>query len=290
MNNESTRIPIICTFFGIIGIFVFWGYPFFAVLKEKQTNTEKTQQRLQVIKNTIMLDDKPIYRFIPVGGGEMMMGYTTIIPTSINDTTYKVPESHYEKKFLRSYLLGETPVTVNLWEYIMHGVIFSNDAIEEKETLYVGDKTEEEWKNFIEKLSAITGRKFRLPTNEEWEYAARGGQESKGYKYAGSDNLDEVARYKDNTPDTYFRQGRMKKPNEIGFYDMSGGVHELTSSKLSDVNVFIQQLVKTGNNVDLDHSISRGGSWDSEAEECATRDMKQNKIHSRTGARLVLEY
>ena len=74
---------------------------------------------------------------------------------------------------------------------------------------------------FIRKLNALTGKHYRLPTEAEWEWAARGGNRSRGYRYSGSNNIDEVAWYKRNTHDRHMPVGT-KRPNELGLYDMSG--------------------------------------------------------------------
>ena len=79
--------------------------------------------------------------------------------------------------------------------------------------------------NFIRKLNALTGKHYRLPTEAEWEWAARGGKRSQGYRYSGSNNIDEVAWYKRNTHDRHMPVGT-KRPNELGLYDMSGNVYE----------------------------------------------------------------
>ena len=81
---------------------------------------------------------------------------------------------------------------------------------------------------FIEKLSSLTGKNFRLPTEAEWEYAARGGSKSAGYKYAGSNNVDIVAWYSGNSKENLHKIG-CKRPNEIGLYDMSGNASEWCS-------------------------------------------------------------
>ena len=78
---------------------------------------------------------------------------------------------------------------------------------------------------FITKLNQLTGKNFRLPTEAEWEYAARGGNKSQGYKYSGSDNIDDVAWYKSNSS-SRTHDVKTKAPNELGIYDMSGNVHE----------------------------------------------------------------
>jgi formylglycine-generating enzyme required for sulfatase activity len=78
---------------------------------------------------------------------------------------------------------------------------------------------------FIRKLNALTGKNFRLPTEAEWEYAARRGNKSRGYKYSGSNTLTDVAWYDDNASDTT-HPVKQKRSNELGLYDMSGNVYE----------------------------------------------------------------
>jgi formylglycine-generating enzyme required for sulfatase activity len=81
---------------------------------------------------------------------------------------------------------------------------------------------------FIKRLNLKTGKRYRLPTEAEWEYVARGGQKSKGYKYAGSDDIDKVAWYWDNADKITHTVGE-KQMNELGLYDMSGNVFEWCS-------------------------------------------------------------
>lgn len=112
---------------------------------------------------------------------------------------------------------------------------------------------------FVFRLSQITNRSFNLPSEEEWEYAARGGQKSQGYKYAGSNDINEVAWYKDNSNRTTHPVGE-KAPNELGLYDMCGNVWEWTSTPAHSYYTEVNPSGKV--------FIRRGGSWWHEAKNC----------------------
>ena len=123
---------------------------------------------------------------------------------------------------LKNYYLGETEVTQELWEAIMPENM-SKHKSPQNPVEYV---TYDMCKEFIAKLNALTGKNFRLPTEAEWEYAARGGKKSKGYLYAGSNNPDEVGNTLSNTKEYLHQPVAQFKPNELGIYDMSGNVWE----------------------------------------------------------------
>ena len=124
---------------------------------------------------------------------------------------------------LRDYFIGETEVTQELWETVMGKNRSKHRGNGQYPVEYV---TYDMCKDFISRLNTLTGKKFRLPTEAEWEYAARGGRHSKGYLYAGSNNIDEVAYTLHNIKERVHKPVGQFKPNELGLYDMTGNVWE----------------------------------------------------------------
>ncbi|MBR5084276.1 MAG: formylglycine-generating enzyme family protein, partial [Prevotella sp.] len=170
---------------------------------------------------------------------------------------------------LSSFYMGETEVTQALWMAVM-GV----------EPAFDGGWTDEEgrgsnypaynvsWndiQDFILKLNNLTGRHFRLPMEAEWEYAARGGKKSSGFKYAGSNNLGRVAWYDVNSVNMA-HVVKTKLPNELGLYDMSGNLWEWCGDWYGDYTI-VSQVDPRGAS-DGSVRVLRGGSWDCDAEEC----------------------
>ena len=157
-----------------------------------------------------------------VEGGTYMMGN----PDRDRNDEYAKDVPH--EVTLSSFYICKYEVTEALWTAVM-GCNPSDHKLGDN---YPVERVN--WydcQDFVEKLSELTGRHFRLPTEAEWEYAARGGQRSRGYRYSGSYNLDEIGWHVGNAHH-YKREVGTKKPNELGLYDMTGNVSEWCQDKL----------------------------------------------------------
>ena len=146
----------------------------------------------------------------PVEGGTFLMGS--------NDSVAFEDERPVHSVTVSSFYMGETEVTQALWKAVMWNGNTNND-------FPMNNVNWLECQEFISKLNQLTGRNFRLPTEAEWEYAARGGNRSNHYMYAGSDKIYDVAWYY-NSGSQQLQPVKTKLPNELGLFDMSGNVWE----------------------------------------------------------------
>ena len=187
---------------------------------------------------------------------------------------------------LSDFSIGKYPITQKQWQEIMG----NNPSDFKGETLPVENVSWDDCQEFIKKLNEKTGKKYRLPTEAEWEFAARGGNQSKGFEYSGSNNIDEVAWYYNNSDNKTHPIGT-KKANELGIHDMSGNVWEWCNDWYDSYRNAIENNPKgadTGS-----HRVSRGGSWFNGAELCRVtcRNYDSPTIRdSNMGFRLVSSF
>ncbi len=189
------------------------------------------------------------FEMVRVEGGTFRMGATAEQEDEANSDEMPV-----HSVTLSSYYIGKTEVTQALWQAVMG----SNPSYNKGADLPVERVSWDDCQEFIQKLNTLTGRNFRLPTEAEWEFACRGGNNSRGYKYSGSNNLGSVAWY-DGNSGLKTHPVAKKSPNELGIYDMSGNVDEWCSDWYGDYSSGAQANPA----VPLSGSerVFRGGSW-----------------------------
>ena len=161
---------------------------------------------------------------------------------------------------LDSYYIGETEITQAQWRAVMG----SNPSGNKGDNRPVERVSWHDAQEFCKRLSELTGKRYVLPTEAQWEYAARGGNQSKGYTYSGSNNIDEVAKYGSSGGHSNVKS---KKPNELGIYDMSGNVYEWCSDWRSSSYSSSSQTNPQGPNSGSNR-VLRGGDWSDNASKC----------------------
>ena len=196
------------------------------------------------------------FQMVEVRGGTFTMG-----ATSEQGSDAESDEKPAHNVTLRDYYIGKTEVTQALWEAVMG----NNPSWFKGENQPVEMISWNDCKEFISKLNSLTGKRFRMPTEAEWEYAARGGSKSRGYKYSGSNTLDDVAWYS-GISDYETHEVGTKSPNELGLYDMSGNVSEWCSDWYGDYSSAFQTNPK-GPDSGARRAI-RGGGWFNFARYC----------------------
>jgi len=211
--------------------------------------TEAASLLLLSLSSLVMTAQVPDIEVIFVEGGSFRMG-------SNRGAQDELP---IHEVVLSDYYIGKYEVTQAQWDAVM----LQDRNIRYFEGCDSCPVERVSWnnvQNFIRKLNEITGKDYRLPTEAEWEYAARGGKLSKGYKYSGSNKADSVA-WTDGNSDNRVHPVGQKKPNELGIYDMSGNVYEWCS----DWYDYEYYSVSPKNNPQGPEAgtkrVIRGGSW-----------------------------
>ena len=206
-------------------------------------------------------------KMVYVEGGSFRMGAT---PEQGSDADSDESPVHTVR--LDSYYIAECEVTQAQWEKIMGTTIYQQrDKANAQSMRGVGDNNPmyyvnwEEAQAFCRELSAMTGKTYLLPTEAQWEYAARGGNKSRGYKYSGSYAIDAVAWY-DSNSGSATHWVKQKRANELGIYDMSGNVWEWCSDWYGSYS-YSEQSNPTGAGSGQ-YRVLRGGSWNRNAGNC----------------------
>ena len=199
------------------------------------------------------------FRMVSVTGGTFKMGAQSVDSSLPNyDADARDNESPVHDVTLSDYCIGETEVTQGLW----YAVMGYNPSFK-----YIGDDLPVDgagWgrcQEFIEKLNELTGETFRLPTEAEWEFAARGGTMSHGYKYSGSNNIDDVAWYEGDAYGIRIHEVATKQPNELGIYDMTGNAYEWCQDWYGEYSSAAQVNPTGSASATGTRRVIRGGLW-----------------------------
>lgn len=206
-----------------------------------------------------------------VAGGSFMMG-------SDSDKVEKNQKPTH-KENVNNFYINKYEVSQSLWKTIMG----YNPSNQKGDNLPVESITWDECFEFTRKLSLMTGLKFKLPSEVEWEFAAQGGNNSRKYIYSGSNDYDKISWNYENSGDKTKPIGT-KEPNELGIYDMTGNVWEWTSDGYSD---------SYNDKRSSYYYVYRGGNWSSRAQDIPITVRghgDHNRRYSEVGLRLALDF
>ena len=212
------------------------------------------------------------FNMIKVQGGTFKMGCD---PEAVKEAYFQ--EGPVHQVTLSTYYIAETEVTQELWTVIMGKHKDLNDGFIADDKP-VHNVTYAQIQEFIKNLNMVkSDYEFRLPTEAEWEFAARGGVKSKGTKYSGSNDVKAVAWTKElcgddfsdtSAPNWGLHAVKTKAPNELGLYDMTGNVREWTADVFGEYQAGAQTNPKGPAADDDPGYVVRGGGWDEEADKC----------------------
>lgn len=272
------RLGILAVVLGVIAGAV-------ALTKSIMETAEQFSQRIDANGNKVFTIGDVQFTMIKVEGGTFTMG-----ATSEQGSDFDSDEMPTHSVTLLPYYIGQIEVTQALWQAVMD----SNPSKFKGANRPVEMVSWDDCQRFISRLNELTGEQFSLPGEAQWEYAARGGNKSCGYKYAGSRNIDDVAWYdensyynkRENSLDYGTHNVATKRANELGLYDMSGNVYEWCQNRYESSS----QTDYTGFSAGS-YLVFRGGSWRDDAWSCRVSERNgfvPSHRGSDLGLRLVL--
>lgn len=216
--------------------------------KKRQTPKKDSEQKPSKPSNEAIIQ-RLVKNMVYVEGGTFTMG-----ATSEQGSDAESDEKPIHQVTLSSFSIGKYEVTQEEWEAVMG----NNPSSFKGAKRPVEHVSWSDCHQFIRKLRTLTGKNFRMPTEAEWEYAARGGNKSRGYKYSGSNILDDVGWYDSNSSSSTHDVGQLD-PNELGLYDMSGNVWEWCADWYGSYDSNSQS--NPGGPSSGSNRVRRGGSW-----------------------------
>ena len=285
-SMKSTRTVILSVLAGLLLVLLVFG----AIARCTNNHSSDDTLPLYPLQADPTLDitvNGVTFTMVLVEGGTFMMGATA------EQTDAASSEKPAHQVTLSPYYIGQTEVTQALWEAVMGETPTGDDPLWTYEE-GLGDNypayyiSYNDVLSFISKLNSLTGRTFRMPTEAEWEYAARGGNKSKGYLYSGGNTLDNLGWYESNSSSKAHPVAQ-KSANELGLYDMSGNVWEWCSDWY-DTYSSSPQTNPTGPRTGSDR-VLRGGGLYNDATYCRVAVRVRNTpsdCYRDSGVRLAL--
>lgn len=269
-------------------------------MRNKNNNSENSRynSNLDDSDNLTFTVNGISFTMIHVKGGTFKMG-----ATSEQENEAFSDERPVHNVTVSDYYIGQTEVTIGLVRAVIGNIDMNADNLMKP----LGDYSWQDCQEWIQKLNTLTGKKFRLPTEAEWEFAARGGNKSNNYKYSGSNSLVEVGWYWKNSGDFFldgtdedWRLGRVntrdnncrvhnvgeKEPNELGIYDMSGNEEEWCQDGFNNYQSSAQTNPCSA--INTKGYVIRSGSFGAGARGCRVSSRHGSSKYSRCGFRLAL--
>jgi len=226
----------------------------------------------------VAMDASEIIPLVYVQGGTFQMG----------DHKGESFESYVHAVAVKSFYIGKFEVTQKQWKQITGSNPSSFTGCDD---CPVDRVSYEDAKSFLSQLSQKTGKKYRLPTEAEWEFAARGGIKSLGFIYAGSNFIDHIAWSEENANKTTHMVGK-KHPNELGIYDMTGNIYEWCTDWFNEKYYKSSPIENPAGPVSGENRVIRGGSWKYKPKEIKVThrmSIRPTSRYSDIGIRVVRE-